>query len=120
MAGKKSATEKKVYTIGGEEVTELKQITLPMIKNHVMQLGDKDIQWLIDTIETKIEAKDKKTKETIIGEDGKPIMRKPTYIDIRNAFADEYFPDLAPKRTTQKADKLKDTLAELKAALENK
>ena len=27
MAGKKSTTEKKVYTIGGEEVTDLKQIT---------------------------------------------------------------------------------------------
>ncbi len=41
MADKKSAVEKKVYTIGGVEVTDLKQITLSMIKRHVMELGKK-------------------------------------------------------------------------------
>jgi len=109
MAGKKSATEKKVYKIGGEEVTDLKQITLPMIKAHVMSLGKKDVKWLADFMETKI-VKD--------GKDGKKVEREPTYIDIRNAFAHEYFPDLAPKGTTRKPNMMKDTLAELKAFLE--
>ena len=109
MASKKSNTEKKVYTIGGEEVTDLKQITLPMIKAHVMSLGKKDAKWLAGFMETKIE------KE---GKDGKKVKREPTYIDIRNAFAREYFPDLAPKGTTRKPNMMKDTLAELKAFLE--
>lgn len=109
MAGKKSATEKKVYKIGGEEVTDLKQITLPMIKAHVMSLGKKDVKWLADFMETKI-VKD--------GKDGEKVKREPTYIDIRNAFAREYFPDLAPKGTARKPNMMKDTLAELKAFLE--
>ena len=109
MAGKKSATEKKVYKIGGEEVTDLKQITLPMIKAHVMSLGKKDVKWLADFMETKI-VKD--------GKDGEKVKREPTYIDIRNAFAREYFPDLAPKGTARKPNMMKDNLAELKAFLE--
>ena len=55
MAGKKSTTEKKVYTIGGEEVTDLKQITLPIIKRHVMELGKKDAKWLMDFMKTEVE-----------------------------------------------------------------
>ena len=108
MAGKKSNTEKKVYTIGGVEVTDLKQITLPMMKRHVMELGKKDVKWYVDFAETEVEKK---------GKDGKKIMRVPTYIEIRNEFARKYFPDLAPKGTTKKANAMKETLAELKAFL---
>ena len=108
MAGKKSTTEKKVYTIGGEEVTDLKQITLPMIKRHVKELGKKDVKWLVDFMKTEVEKKDK---------DGKKVMRVPTYIEVRNEFARKYFPDLAPKGTTRKASMMKDTLAELEAFL---
>ena len=108
MAGKKSNTEKKVYTIGGEEVTDLKQITLPIIKRHVMELGKKDAKWLIDFMKTEVEKKDK---------DGTKVMRIPTYIEVRNEFARKYFPDLAPKGTTKKATMMKDTLAELEAFL---
>ncbi len=108
MAGKKSTTEKKVYTIGGEEVTDLKQITLPIIKRHVMELGKKDAKWLMDFMKTEVEKKDK---------DGKKVMRVPTYIEVRNEFARKYFPDLAPKGTTGKASMMKDTLAELEAFL---
>ena len=111
MAGKKSTTEKKVYTIGGEEVTDLKQITLPIIKRHVMELGKKDAKWLMDFMKTEVEKKDK---------DGKKVMRVPTYIEVRNEFARKYFPDLAPKGTTRKASMMKDTLAELQAALKKK
>ena len=111
MAGKKTATEKKVYTIGGEEVTDLKQITLPIIKRHVMELGKKDAKWLMDFMKTEVEKKDK---------DGKKVMRVPTYIEVRNEFARKYFPDLAPKGTTRKASMMKDTLAELQAALKKK
>ena len=108
MAGKKSDTKKKVYTIGGEEVTDLKQITLPIIKRHVMELGKKDAKWLMDLMKTEVEKKDK---------DGKKVMRVPTYIEVRNEFARKYFPDLAPKGTTKKATMMKDTLAELEAFL---
>lgn len=108
MAGKKSNTEKKVYTIGGEEVTDLKQITLPIIKRHVMELGKKDAKWLMDFMKTEVEKKDK---------DGEKVMRVPTYIEVRNEFARKYFPDLAPKGTTRKASMMKDTLAELEAFL---
>lgn len=108
MAGKKSTTEKKVYTIGGEEVTDLKQITLPIIKRHVMELGKKDAKWLMDFMKTEVEKKDK---------DGKKVMRVQTYIEVRNEFARKYFPDLAPKGTTRKASMMKDTLAELEAFL---
>ena len=111
MAGKKSTTERKVYTIGGEEVTDLKQITLPIIKRHVMELGKKDAKWLMDFMKTEVEKKDK---------DGKKVMRVPTYIEVRNEFARKYFPDLAPKGTTRKASMMKDTLAELQAALKKK
>ena len=103
MAGKKSTTEKKVYTIGGEEVTDLKQITLPIIKRHVMELGKKDAKWLMDFMKTD--------------KDGKKVMRVPTYIEVRNEFARKYFPDLAPKGTIRKASMMKDTLAELEAFL---
>lgn len=106
MAGEKSATEKKVYIIGGEEVTDLKQITLSMIERHVMELGKKDAEWYVKFAETKIE------KE---GKDGKKVKRVPTYIETRNEFARKYFPDLAPKGTTKKADAMKETLARLKA-----
>ena len=108
MAGKKSTTEKKVYKIGGEEVTDLKQITLPIIKRHVMELGKKDAEWYVEFAETEIEKK---------GKDGKKVMRVPTYIEVRNEFARKYFPDLAPKGTTRKASMMKDTLAELEAFL---
>ena len=108
MAGKKSDTKKKVYTIGGEEVTDLKQITLPIIKRHVMELGKKDAKWLFDFMKTEVEKKNK---------DGKKVMRVPTYIEVRNEFARKYFPDLAPKGTTKKATMMKDTLAELEAFL---
>ena len=108
MAGKKSTTEKKVYTIGGEEVTDLKQITLPIIKRHIMELGKKDVKWYVDFAETEVEKKDK---------DGKKVMRVPTYIEVRNEFARKYFPDLAPKGTTRKASMMKVTLAELEAFL---
>lgn len=108
MAGKKTVTEKKVYTIGGEEVTDLKQITLPMIKRHAKELGKKDTKWLVDFMKTEVE------KE---GKDGKKVMRVPTYIEIRNEFARKYFPDLAPKGTTKKASMIKDTIAELEAFL---
>ena len=53
-----------------------------------------------------------------VGEDGKPIMRDPTYIEIRNAFVDKYFPDLAPKGTTRTPNMIKNSIAELKALLE--
>ena len=66
MACKKSTTERKVYTIGGEKVTDLKQITLPIIKRHVMELGKKDAKWLMDFMKTEVEKKDK---------DGKKVMR---------------------------------------------
>ena len=118
MAGKKSTTEKKVYTIGGEEVADLKQIKYSMIEAHVKSLGKKDIKWLVDFTETQVEDVDKKTGKVKVGEDGKPIMRDPTYIEIRNAFVTKYFPDLAPKRKTTKSNMIKNSIAELKALLE--
>ena len=118
MAGKKSNTEKKVYTIGGEEVTNIRQVKYPMIEAHVKSLGKKDIKWLVDFTETKVEDVEKETNKVKVGEDGKPIMRDPTYIEIRNAFVTKYFPDLAPKRKTTKSNMIKNSIAELKALLE--
>lgn len=118
MAGKKSNTEKKVYTIGGEEVTNIRQVKYPMIEAHIKSLGNKDIKWLVDFTETQVEDVDKKTGKVKVGEDGKPIMRDPTYIEIRNAFVTKYFPDLAPKRKTTKSNMIKNSIAELKALLE--
>ena len=63
MAGKKSTTEKKVYTIGGEEVADLKQIKYSMIEAHVKSLGKKDIKWLIEFSETKVERSEEHTSE---------------------------------------------------------
>lgn len=118
MAGKKSNTEKKVCIIGGEEVTNIRQVKYPMIEAHVKSLGKKDIKWLVDFTETQVEDVDKRTGKVKVGEDGKPIMRDPTYIEIRNAFVTKYFPDLAPKRKTTKSNMIKNSIAELKALLE--
>lgn len=118
MAGKKSTTEKKTYIIGGEEIINIRQVKYPMIEEHVKSLGKKDIKWLVDFTETQVEDVDKKTGKVKVGEDGKPIMRDPTYIEIRNAFVTKYFPDLAPKRKTTKSNMIKNSIAELKALLE--
>lgn len=94
-----------------ERPESLKAITLDYMKSYVMEKGAEDIQWLIDTMEGEIDAKDK---------DGKDIKRKRSFIEIRNDFARKYFSDLAPKGTTKKNKKMKDTLAELQAALAKK
>lgn len=109
-----NATNKKVYFIGGAEITNIKEIKIEHIKADIMEKDTDDIQWLIDTMETSVEKK--KKGKVVMGEDGKPIMRAPTFIDVRNAFVAKYFPELAPKGK-QKTDKMKDTLAELQAAL---
>ena len=75
MAGKKSTTEKKVYTIGGEEVTDLKQITLPMIKRHVKELGKKDVKWLVDFMKTEVEKRTRTERKLCVF---RPILKLET------------------------------------------
>ena len=100
--------ESQQASITGPEPT-IAEEQFPMIKAHVMSLGKKDVKWYVDFAETEVEKK---------GKDGKKVMRVPTYIEIRNEFARQYFPDLAPKGTTKKTNAMKETLAELKAFLE--
>lgn len=110
MADKKEKKEKIVRN-SMDEVQALSEITLDLIKDYVMKQGDDAIQWLVDTMTEEIDAKDK---------DGKPTKRTRKYVEVRNAFADKYFPQFAPKKATTKANKMKDTLAELQAALKKK
>lgn len=94
-----------------EKPASLKAITLDYMKSYVMEQEADDIQWLIKTMQEEIDAKDK---------DGNDIKRKRSFLEIRNDFAKRFFPDLAPKGTTKKNGKMKDTLAELEAALAKK
>ena len=91
-----------------EDVTDIKEITLPLIYEYIKRQCEDDEDWLIDILEGKI-LTDKTDK------DGNPIMRKRTFIEQRNAFTRKYFPDLAPKGTTKKSSVTEDILAELKA-----
>lgn len=97
--------KKQTYLIGGVEVTELKELKMPMMKDHVLSLGKDDVQWLVDTMKT--------TYPNEKAEDG---TRKITFIEIRNAFAKKYCPAIAPKKAPKK-EVLKDTLSELEAFL---
>lgn len=107
----KKEQKEKIVRNSMDEVQALSEITLDLIKDYVMEQGDDAIQWLIKTMTEEIDAKDK---------DGKPIKRPRKYVEVRNAFAEKYFPQFAPKRTTPKPNKMKDTLAELQAALKKK
>lgn len=94
-----------------ERPENLKAVTLDYMKSYVMEKEADDIQWLINTMQEEINAKDK---------DGKDIKRKRSFLEVRNDFARRYFPDLAPKGTTKKSGKTKEVLTELEAALEKK
>lgn len=94
-----------------ERPENIKAITLDYMKSYVMEQKADDIQWLIDTMQEEVAAKDK---------EGNDIKRKRSFLEIRNDFARRYFPELAPKGTTKKNSKMKDTLAELEAALAKK
>lgn len=98
--------DNKTYLIGGKEITDIKEITLPLIFEHIKGLSADDEDWLIGILEGEIETKDK---------EGNPVVRKRTFIEQRNAFVKEYFPELAPKGTSKKTTKTQDILAELKA-----
>lgn len=111
MAGRKSGSEKKVYKIGGEEVSDIREITLPLIQKHVMGLEGEDIQWLVDVLEKEVPAgKD---------EEGNDKVKKLPFFYVRNEFLRRYFPDLAPSKASgpKKPPVMEKTLAELKAAL---
>ena len=103
--------KEKVIRNSIEEVEDIKEITMPLIKKYIMKQNKSDIEWLIDILESKVSVTDKEGKET---------MRRRTFIEIRNDFARKYRPDIAPKGTTKKTSAIDDTLAELKAALANK
>lgn len=94
-----------------ERPENLKAVTLDYMKSYVMEKEADDIQWLINTMQEEINAKDK---------DGKDIKRKRSFLEVRNDFARRYFPDLAPQGTTKKSGKTKEVLTELEAALEKK
>lgn len=118
MAEKKEKKEKIVRN-SMDEVKALSEITLDLIKDYVMKQGDDAMQWLVDTMTEEIDAKDKKGKP-ILDDDGNPTKRTRKYVEVRNAFAEKYFPQFAPKKTSPKPNKMKDTLAELQAALAKK
>ena len=94
-----------------EEVQDIKEITLPLIKKYIMEQGESDIEWLIDMLEGQVTVKDK---------EGKEKTRRRSFIEIRNEFTRKYCQDLAPKGTTRKTSVIDDTLVELKAALAKK
>lgn len=100
--------DKQTYLIAGKEITDIKQITLPLIYEYITGLTVEDEEWLIDILEGEITT-DKKDK------DGNPVIRKRSFIEQRNAFVRKYFPDLAPKGTSKRASITQDILAELKA-----
>lgn len=105
----KATTEIEKFTPNKmEEVTNIKEVTLPLIYEYIKRQGEDDEDWLIDMLEEKVPT-DKKDK------DGNTIMRKRTFIEQRNAFTRKYFPDLAPKGTSKKTSVTEDILAELKA-----
>ncbi|WP_033117771.1 hypothetical protein [Intestinimonas butyriciproducens] len=105
--------EKKKYMIGGVEVTDIKQINLEIIRNHIKTLEEKDIEWLISVLEEKIpNGEDKK---------GNPKTKKRPFIEIRNEFARRYCPDLAPKGTSKdKKSVIDETLEDLRRTLAEK
>lgn len=94
-----------------EEVQDIKEITLPLIKKYIMERDASDIEWLIDMLEGEV---------TVTDKEGKEKTRRRSFIETRNEFTRKYRPDLAPKGTTKKTSVIDDTLAELKAALANK
>lgn len=108
MSEKKKEKEK-VIRNKMEEVTDIKEITLPLIHEYITRQSAEDEDWLIDMLEGKIEV-EKKDNE------GKTIKqtRTRTFIEIRNDFTKKYFPALAPKNTTKKSPVTKDILADLK------
>lgn len=103
--------KEKIIRNSMEEVEDIKEITLPLIKKYIMEQGESDIEWLVDILEEKV---------TVTDKEGKEKTRRRSFIEIRNEFARKYRPDLAPKGTTKKASVIDDTLAELKAALANR
>lgn len=105
--------EKRVYEIGGVEVTDIKQINLKIIKDHIKALEEKDIEWLISVLEEQVpNGEDKK---------GNPKTKKRPFIEIRNEFVRRYCSDLAPKGTSKnKKSVVDETINDLKAALAEK
>lgn len=86
----------------------LKEITLDFMEEYVSGLTDDDMEWFADMVETEVDATDK---------EGKPIKKKQSFIVVRNAFARKYFPDLAPKGTSRKANKMEDAAKRIRAKL---
>ena len=79
----------------------LKEITLDYIISYCED--NKEVDWLVEVSETPV----KPNKNGVI--------RKISFIEIRNAFVCKFFPDLAPKAAPKKP-----TMYERIAALKNK
>ena len=96
-----------------EDVTDIKEITLPLIKEYIMRQDEKDIKWLLDILKQRVpNGVDKK---------GNPKTKKKPFIEIRNEFTKLYFPKLVPKGISKnKSSVVDDTIAELEKALAEK
>lgn len=72
------------------EINDIKEINLAFILEYVKEQGPDAIQWLKD-LKNKPVPPDKNGRE-----------RKMSFIELRNEFANKFFPELAPKHKEKK------------------
>lgn len=73
-----------------KEIKDIKEINLAFILEYVKEQGTDAIQWLKD-LKNKPVPPDKNGRE-----------RKMSFIELRNEFANKFFPELAPKHKEKK------------------
>ena len=87
-----------------QEITNIKQLTFPFIKEYIIEQGETDIKWLLDLLD----------KEMPPDKNGK--QRRISFIEVRKEFVLKYMPHLMPT-PKEKPPTMHDQRAELEAAL---
>jgi hypothetical protein len=104
----KKAKKERVYT---PEELEYKALKMEDIVKYCQE--NKQVKWLKDYALTKVQATDE-NKVPLFDEDGAPIMRKRTFIEIKLAFCDAFRPEIAPVRKSKdKGPSMYDLIASL-------
>ena len=106
------AEEKKVPN-SMEQVTDIKEITLPLMQKYIVTQSASDIEWLLNALKEKV--------PNGVDKNGNPKTKKRSFIEIRNEFTRRYFPARAPKGTMKGKESAVDkAIAELEKALAEK
>lgn len=87
--------KERIYT---PEELEYKNLKMEDIIKYCQE--NKQVKWLKEYALTPVQATDEK-KGPLYDEDGNPIMRKRTFIEIKLAFCDAFRPEIAPKRKSK-------------------